>query len=417
MDSITQITLGAAVGEVVLGKKVGNRAMLWGAVAGTIPDLDVIGNFFMTGIQAIAFHRGITHSIFFAVLAAPIFGWLVHRFYKNRIDRNAWYKGSISGLFGLLFLFLLYSTVLKPLFTGIGISVQPLIMMVLLGALLGVRSYRYFSTEHSDLGEEASVKDWSWLFFWGLFTHVILDCFTTYGTQLFQPFSDYRVAFSNISVADPVYTIPFIVCLVAAAWMKRGSRQRSVALWLGIGISSLYMTATILNKIQVNSAFTNALERDNLRYSRHMTSPSIFNNILWTGIAETEGYYHYGAYSIFDGEPFMQIDSIKKDEHLLDVFGPDREELDILKWFTNNYYIIEKNSDGDVVFNDLRFGVINGLEELLPENGEKNYVFKFLIHEKGDLLDVEEIRDRPDDIAEELARLWKRMMGIDKKNK
>ena len=41
MDSLTQIVLGAAVGEVMLGRKVGNRAILWGAVAGTIPDLDV----------------------------------------------------------------------------------------------------------------------------------------------------------------------------------------------------------------------------------------------------------------------------------------------------------------------------------------------------------------------------------------
>ena len=38
MDSLTQIVLGAAVGEAVLGKKVGNKAMLWGAIAGTIPD-------------------------------------------------------------------------------------------------------------------------------------------------------------------------------------------------------------------------------------------------------------------------------------------------------------------------------------------------------------------------------------------
>ena len=38
MDSLTQIVLGGAVGEAVLGKKVGNRAILWGAVAGTIPD-------------------------------------------------------------------------------------------------------------------------------------------------------------------------------------------------------------------------------------------------------------------------------------------------------------------------------------------------------------------------------------------
>ena len=41
MDSITQIVLGAAVGEVVAGKKMGGKAALWGAIAGTIPDLDV----------------------------------------------------------------------------------------------------------------------------------------------------------------------------------------------------------------------------------------------------------------------------------------------------------------------------------------------------------------------------------------
>ena len=34
MDSLSQIVLGAAVGEVVLGRRIGNRAMVWGAVAG-----------------------------------------------------------------------------------------------------------------------------------------------------------------------------------------------------------------------------------------------------------------------------------------------------------------------------------------------------------------------------------------------
>ena len=41
MDSLTQIVLGAAVGEAVLGKKVGNKAMFYGAIAGTVPDLDL----------------------------------------------------------------------------------------------------------------------------------------------------------------------------------------------------------------------------------------------------------------------------------------------------------------------------------------------------------------------------------------
>lgn len=85
MDSVTQIVLGAAVGEAVLGKKVGNKAMLYGAIAGTIPDLDVFASYFTDTVTALSIHRGFTHSILFSVLFAPIFGWLVSRYesYKS----------------------------------------------------------------------------------------------------------------------------------------------------------------------------------------------------------------------------------------------------------------------------------------------------------------------------------------------
>ncbi|MEP4091374.1 metal-dependent hydrolase [Reichenbachiella sp.] len=89
MDSVTQIVLGAAVGEAVLGKKVGNKAMFYGAVAGTIPDLDVLASHFTDTVTALAFHRGFTHSIIFSVLFAPIFGWLVSRF-ETLKDFKSW---------------------------------------------------------------------------------------------------------------------------------------------------------------------------------------------------------------------------------------------------------------------------------------------------------------------------------------
>jgi inner membrane protein len=85
MDSLTQIVLGAAVGEAVLGKKVGNKAMLYGAIAGTIPDFDVFASYFTDTVTALSIHRGFTHSIVFSVLFAPLLGWLVSRYetYKN----------------------------------------------------------------------------------------------------------------------------------------------------------------------------------------------------------------------------------------------------------------------------------------------------------------------------------------------
>lgn len=84
MDSLTQIVLGAAVGEAVLGRKVGNKAMLYGAIAGTIPDLDTFAGYFTDTVTAIEIHRGFSHSIFFSVVFAPVFGWLI-----SKIERSS----------------------------------------------------------------------------------------------------------------------------------------------------------------------------------------------------------------------------------------------------------------------------------------------------------------------------------------
>ena len=100
MDSLTQIILGAAVGEVTLGKKIGNKAMLWGAVGGTIPDLDVLGGLFLSEIDNVAFHRGFSHSILFCILGAFFFGWLVDQIYSSR--NHKWIAITAKSFAGLL---------------------------------------------------------------------------------------------------------------------------------------------------------------------------------------------------------------------------------------------------------------------------------------------------------------------------
>ncbi len=51
---------------------------------GTLPDLDVLPGLLMSPAQALHFHRGPTHSLFFAFVAAPVLGWLVSRLYRAR---------------------------------------------------------------------------------------------------------------------------------------------------------------------------------------------------------------------------------------------------------------------------------------------------------------------------------------------
>ncbi|MGM0634549.1 MAG: metal-dependent hydrolase [Bacteroidota bacterium] len=89
MDSLTQIVLGAAVGEAALGKKVGNKAALYGAIAGTIPDLDVLSSHFVDTVTAIEWHRSFTHSLLFAVIFGPTFGYLIS-LYEKKASWKQW---------------------------------------------------------------------------------------------------------------------------------------------------------------------------------------------------------------------------------------------------------------------------------------------------------------------------------------
>ena len=78
MDSITQAALGAAIGHTVLGHRVGRKALLWGAMLGTVPDLDT---FYPYGdpVDAFTSHRGYSHSYFILALAAPCIAWIAVR--------------------------------------------------------------------------------------------------------------------------------------------------------------------------------------------------------------------------------------------------------------------------------------------------------------------------------------------------
>lgn len=92
MDLITQTVLGAAVGEVVLGKKAGNKAIMWGAIGGLFPDLDVLVTPYFSVVDGLFVHRGFSHSLLFAFLLAPLLGWLAYRIHKKKtsISKFEW---------------------------------------------------------------------------------------------------------------------------------------------------------------------------------------------------------------------------------------------------------------------------------------------------------------------------------------
>jgi len=83
MDTLTHITIGACTGELILGKKLGKKAMLFGAIAANIPDIDTSAGLFMRGDKALLFHRGITHSLLFALITGLLLAYIAKKVYAD----------------------------------------------------------------------------------------------------------------------------------------------------------------------------------------------------------------------------------------------------------------------------------------------------------------------------------------------
>lgn len=332
MDSLTQIVLGAGVGEAVLGKKVGNKALFYGAIAGTIPDLDVLFNYATDTITATELHRGFSHSIIFCVLTAPLFGWLVYK-----IERK----------------------------------------------------------------KQVSWRSWSLLFFWSMFTHPLLDAFTTWGTQLFWPFN-LRIAFNNIFVIDPLYTLPFLTCLILVMFKKKDDKTRSKINRVGLIISSSYMVITLLLKWTAFRTFEKALETQNISYNAISTRPAPLNTVLWNANVDTQDAYLIGDYSFFDTSE-ITFKRFPKNREISEHIAKKPNVKRLIN-ISQGWYILEEKA-GLWYFNDLRFGLIP------TKSGEQNFVFSYKLQEQSGIITASEIDKKPEDAAFLLKSLWQRILG------
>ena len=401
MDSLTQIILGAAVGEATLGRKVGNRAMLWGAVGGTIPDLDVLGGLFLSEIDNVAFHRGFSHSILFCILGAFLFGWLVNQIYTS--SNHKWIAITTKSLAGILII-----SALQFVFSRL----YPDNFIPLIVAFFGVVLLGYFNIKKSYFSSEwtppnASIRDWQWLFFWALITHPLLDCFTMYGTQLFLPFSNMRVAWSTISVADPLYTLPFLVCLIIASRISFQSPRRRHWNYIGIIFSSAYLLFTVFNKNRINQLFADSIKNQGTQIERFITNPSILTNILWNYTGEAKNHYYLAQYSLFDKKE-VTFSKIDKNHDLLKNYEKDKT-LQTLQWFSDGFFTLHDMGD-EYQFSDLRFGSFSG-----KGTGPDDYFFRFMINEEDGLYQLNEVQSGPPEDKREnmFSLLFKRVMGID----
>jgi inner membrane protein len=83
MDSITHVSLGICVGEILLSKKLGKKALIWGALAQNLPDIDTGAAFFISPDKDLLIHRSLTHSLFFALIVGLLLTLLAKRIHRK----------------------------------------------------------------------------------------------------------------------------------------------------------------------------------------------------------------------------------------------------------------------------------------------------------------------------------------------
>jgi inner membrane protein len=409
MDSLTQIVLGAACGEAVAGRKLGNRAMLWGAIGGTIPDLDVMAEFFCSRMDAMAFHRGFMHSFLFAAIAPWILAQLTLWFYSQGVYRLRGYKLIAMLIWLIFFLGAAAGINFIPVVLNGQISWYVFTPTLLLGAWFTWKLWKdYWRRDLSMV--QAPYLTWVALFFVSIFTHPVLDCFTNFGTQVFQPFSDYRVQWTTVSVVDPLFTVPFAIFIYLASRFHRAERARLYLTWIGILWGCGYLGYTYWNKQQANTLFEKGLQAKNIQYQRYMTGPTIFNNVVWYGVAEGDTAYYFGQSGFNDCKPgFNKISALPKRHELLNHIPKDDKAYRFLRWFSNGYYDVQQYNGDTLQVNDLRFGLTG---DTLEGN---NYVFPFLLfkNETGawDIYQHNRSPQDPDRFRRSFGELWERAYG------
>jgi inner membrane protein len=90
MDSLSQIALGSAVAVAVVGRRSSvKKAALWGAFAGTLPDLDVFIDY-GDALSNMVYHRGFSHSLFYLSLLSPLLALLICKLHKEMALYRHW---------------------------------------------------------------------------------------------------------------------------------------------------------------------------------------------------------------------------------------------------------------------------------------------------------------------------------------
>ncbi|MGI9289827.1 MAG: metal-dependent hydrolase, partial [Gammaproteobacteria bacterium] len=192
--------------------------------------------------------------------------------------------------------------------------------------------------------------------FLGYATHGFIDACTSYGTQLFWPFSDHRVAWNTMSIVDPMLTGPLLVLMFFAVVLKKVNVARAALCWLVI-----YQAFGIFQHLRVEAIGEQIAAERGHTPIRLEVKPSFANLLLWKVIYEIEDGYYTDAVragpkvSIYYGD-FIPKFNVDRDMPWLDKDSQQYRDLQRFSWFSRGFLAMDPSDPLRVT--DMRYSLV-----------------------------------------------------------
>jgi len=190
----------------------------------------------------------------------------------------------------------------------------------------------------------------------GYATHGLLDACTSYGTLLFWPFSQTRIAWNNVSIIDPLFTIPLLILIVTA-----GVKQKKIFAVMAVLWAIFYLSLGVYQKNQAIKASTKIAKDRGHETIRINVKPSIGNLLLWKSIYETKDKFYIDAIrlgwspKIFNGESVNKM-NIQSAFPWLGIKSQQARDVERFKWFSNGYIAINPKNKNQIL--DIRYSAL-----------------------------------------------------------
>ena len=183
----------------------------------------------------------------------------------------------------------------------------------------------------------------------GYATHGLLDGCTAYGTQLFWPFSDYRVGWNNVSVIDPVFTLPLLCLAILAATRRRRAFAIAGLVWA--------LGYLLLGVVQHQRAETAGAQLAAARgHEPHSLSarPGLGNLLVWRVVYEHDGRYYVDAVrtsfavTACPGASVQQL-GLRRDFPWLNPGSQQAHDVERFRWFADGYLAVDPSVPGRII--------------------------------------------------------------------